>query len=210
MLFLLVLLLPVNFYACADMEGYLENRVPLIYTVSLEFSDISDDSIIEERAKLCMFNIESKQIEGNKITYVFESVNPAGKRFFELLCTNDVVTVENEAGEIVFTKENVLSIEHDRKHLYLKVGDDLYKAFETKEYGSCYFVDDDIKVPSFGKTSITESTGDKMIVFMTWCSSYRTLSEESEAFLKGIFNLMPNSFNGEVTVKSVSFDYKKE
>lgn len=211
--FLLLLALCVNFCACStpsditntssDTEVILDTWEPggglylFSYTVAFEFSDLADVEAIEKRITAFKYHIESKEVNGNKVAYVLKRNRVAEDGFFDLLCTNDAVSIENTEGKVLLTREDVSNIQFEWKHTIVTVS--AYRYTELVE-SACCFVRKDKSVPI--STFAYGQADEENVVRFTPFRLLSDLSDENYViYLKGAINLMSPPLNGKVSAE---------
>ena len=82
-------------------------------TFSFEYEDIADDSVVEDRLKVCGYTVVDKKTNDKTVVYTVESDHLNDNLFFELMCAkseNAIIFSENNRASVL--KENdVLHIE---------------------------------------------------------------------------------------------------
>ena len=162
-------------------------------TVSFEFADMSDESIIETRLNAFMFDIKSKETDGNKVTYTLERKEYVQSNLFELICSRDVVSIEDKNGDVILTREEVSSVEFESDLIIAQVPEDRYEKLTR---GPCYFV--------LGDTSVWADFEDKnaetytVRVYPPRGVVEKTISGDGVVYIKGALTLISEPPKGEV------------
>lgn len=139
-----------------------------------------------------MFEIKSKETEGNKITYTLDHYIYAPRGIYDLFCSSDVVSIENENGEVLLTREDVSSIKFEYSQIIARVSDAKYESLVD---GQCYFVLGKKKV----HVNFIEDSDNKIVKSYPRELIKETIDENEAVYIKGALTLISEPPKGEVT-----------
>ena len=163
------------------------------FTVAFEFTDMTDESVIHTRLNAFMFDIKNKEIEGNKVTYTLERKQYVQSNLFDLICSRDVVSIEDKNGYVMLTREDVSTIEFKDNLIIAQVPEDRYEKLTR---GPCYFVLGD---KSFWMNFEDENAETQTVrVYPPRGVVEKTISGDGVVYIKGALTLISEPPKGKV------------
>lgn len=174
------------------------------YTVSFEFSNISDKEIIEERLNILGFEILNKNSDDNLCTYILERYYQAEEGIFDVLSTNDLVSITDKNMKEILTRKEVVNIKYKMGTIYLNATDSFFEEFQNKYLGnSIYFVCGNKKIDVDAFYDSEHDEKNTTIKISIYDDSWETINENDEILIKGALALSTKPLVGTVSSKIV-------
>lgn len=162
-------------------------------TVAFEFTDMSDESIIETRLNAFTFDIKSKETDGNKVTYTLERKEYVQSNLFDLICSKDVVSIEDKNGDVILTREEVSAVEFESDLIIAQVPEDKYTKL-IKEVSYFGLGDNRISVIFDSYNTDTQTVR----AYPPRGVVEKTISGDGVVYIKGALTLISEPPKGEV------------